>query len=50
MGRDKVHERGLDVEPGRVMELTSLKEFAVFLEKDPVMYQWWRMRMGFTDG
>ncbi len=37
MGKDEVLEGRLDVEPGRVVELTSMKEFAASLEKDPVI-------------
>ncbi|KAH8792788.1 hypothetical protein F5882DRAFT_399508 [Hyaloscypha sp. PMI_1271] len=50
MGKDEVNERRLDVAAGEVVELTSMKEFAAFLEKDPVIYEWWRVRMGYTEG
>ena len=49
MGKDEVSERKLDVEAGRVLELTSMKEFAAFLERSPVVYEWWRAKMGFTE-
>jgi hypothetical protein len=49
MGKDEVDERRLGVEPGRVIELTSLKEFAAFLERDAGIYQWWRLRMGYAE-
>ena len=49
MGKDEVLEGRLDVEPGRVVELTSMKEFAASLENDPVIYEWWRVKMGFTE-
>jgi len=49
MGKDEVSERKLDVEAGRVLELTSMKEFAAFLERNPVVYEWWRAKMGFTE-
>ena len=47
MGKEEVLERRLDVQPGKVLEIESLKEFAAFLERDAEMYQWWRMKMGF---
>jgi hypothetical protein len=50
MGKDEINERRLDVAAGEVVELTSMKEFAAFLEKDPVIYEWWRVRMGYTEG
>jgi hypothetical protein len=50
MGKDEVDEMRLDIEPGRVLELTSMKEFAAFLEKDPMIYEWWRLRMGYIEG
>ncbi|KAE9371345.1 hypothetical protein N431DRAFT_483897 [Stipitochalara longipes BDJ] len=49
MAKDEVAERRFDVEPGKVIELTSMKEFAAFLERDPVIYGWWRAKMGFTE-
>jgi hypothetical protein len=49
MGKEEGLERRLDVEPGRVVELTSMKEFAASLENDPVIYEWWRVKMGFTE-
>jgi hypothetical protein len=29
------------------MELTSMKELGAFLEKNEVIYDWWRVNMGF---
>jgi hypothetical protein len=49
MGNDEVPERRLAVKPGRVVELTSVQEFAAFLERDAVLYQWWRVKMGYTE-
>jgi hypothetical protein len=49
MGNDVVPERRLDVEPGRVVELSSVQEFASFLERDAVMYHWWRVKMGYKE-
>jgi hypothetical protein len=50
MGKDEVDERRLNVEPGKVVELTSMKELGACLEKDAVIYEWWRVKMGYTEG
>lgn len=49
LGNDEVPERRLEVETGRVVELTSVQEFAAFLERDAVIYQWWRVKMGYKE-
>jgi hypothetical protein len=50
LGKDEADERRLDVGPGRVKELTSMKELGAFLERDPELYQWWRLKMGYKEG
>lgn len=47
MKREEVDKRGLDVEPGDVKELTSMKELGAFLEKNGGIYEWWRVGMGY---
>jgi hypothetical protein len=49
LGKDQVEEQRLDVEPGRVKELTSMKELGAFLEGDPELYQWWRLKMRYKE-
>jgi hypothetical protein len=49
MGKEEVGERRLDVEPGRVKELTSMKELGAFLERDLEIYGWWRRCMGYGE-
>jgi hypothetical protein len=45
--KEVVNQARLDVEEGTVMEVTSMKELGAFLERDPVLWKWWRVWMGF---
>ncbi|KAH7355123.1 hypothetical protein BKA65DRAFT_605109 [Rhexocercosporidium sp. MPI-PUGE-AT-0058] len=47
MKREEVERRGLDVEPGEVKELSSMKELGAFLEGSGEMLEWWRVGMGY---
>ncbi len=48
--REVVQQRRLGVEPGSVLELTSMKEFGGFLEGSGQIYEWWRVGMGYKKG
>ncbi|PVH82191.1 hypothetical protein DL98DRAFT_457217 [Cadophora sp. DSE1049] len=47
MKREEVEKRGLNIEPGDVKELTSMKELGAFLEGNREIYEWWRVGMGY---
>lgn len=47
MKREEVEKRGLDIEPGDVKELTSMKELGAFLDGNKEIYEWWRVGMGY---
>lgn len=47
MKKEEVARKALDVEPGAVQELTSMKELGAFLERNQEMYEWWRVGMGY---
>ena len=38
----------LDVPPGTVKEMTSMKELGAFLSRDDEIYRWWRVNMGYV--
>ncbi|KAK0119683.1 hypothetical protein ONS95_011119 [Cadophora gregata] len=50
MKREDVGEKGLDVGPGDVKELTGMKELGAFLERNREIYEWWRVGMGYKKG
>lgn len=50
MKKEEVKDRGLDIEPGTVTELTSMKDLGAFLERNGEMYEWWRVHMGYKKG
>ncbi len=41
-------KKRLDVELGRVKEVTSMKELDEFLRRDPELHDWWKARMGWV--
>ena len=47
MKREEAEKRGLDIEPGDVKELTSMKELGAFLDGNREIYEWWRVGMGY---
>lgn len=50
MKKEEVNRRGLDIEPGTVTELTSMKDLGAFLERNGEMYEWWKVHMGYKKG
>ncbi len=50
MKKEEVKDRGLDVQPGTVTELASMKELGSFLERNGEMYEWWKVHMGYRKG
>jgi hypothetical protein len=48
--KEAVPSANLAVEPGNVMELTSMKELGAFLERNEEIYEWWRVNMGYRKG
>ena len=48
--KEQVPNANLDVEPGVVKELTSMKELGAFLEANEEIYEWWRVHMGYKKG
>jgi hypothetical protein len=45
--KEAVQRPRLDVEPGTVNVKTSMKGLVGFLEKEPELYEWWRIHMGY---
>ena len=45
--KEEVDQARLDVEEGTAMEVTSVKELGAFLERDQVLWKWWRVWMGY---
>ncbi|KUJ06986.1 uncharacterized protein LY89DRAFT_692066 [Mollisia scopiformis] len=43
--REEIPGRRLDVEPGNLVETTSLKELRDFLSRDEDLYKWWGLQM-----
>jgi hypothetical protein len=43
--REEIPQRQLDVEPGNLVETTSLKELREFLSKNEELYKWWGLQM-----
>ena len=50
MKKEEVIRRGLDIEPGMVMELTNMKDLGAFLEGNKDIHEWWRVHMGYKKG
>ncbi|CAL3962966.1 hypothetical protein PZA11_000028 [Diplocarpon coronariae] len=48
--REDVKARGMAIEPGSVVELTTMKDLGAFLEGSREMHTWWRVHMGYTKG
>jgi hypothetical protein len=50
MRKEEIQETELDVEPGTVLEVTSMKELGAFLGKKDMegICKWWRVWMGYV--
>jgi hypothetical protein len=46
--KEEVDQRRLNIPPGEVLELDSIKEFARICEKDEELGRWWKEAMGFA--
>jgi hypothetical protein len=45
--KEAVERPRLNIEPGTVNVKTSMKGLVAFLEKEPELYEWWRIHMGY---
>lgn len=48
--KEAVERPRLNIEPGTVSVKTSMKGLVAFLEKEPELYEWWRLHMGYKKG
>ncbi|PBP25601.1 hypothetical protein BUE80_DR003451 [Diplocarpon rosae] len=48
--REQVTTRGMAIDPGSVVELTSMKDLGAFLEGRKDVHAWWRLHMGYAKG
>jgi hypothetical protein len=44
----RLHLPTLGIREGDVSEIEEIKNFGKFLEKDPSIFQWWRIAMGYV--
>jgi hypothetical protein len=45
--KEAVERPRLDIEPGTVNLKISMKALVAFLKKEPELYEWWRIHMGY---